>query len=339
MGPRSGVDSTAFGGWRQRHAEVTTRTLAALIGGVAALLACAALVLAVSAPDAGDLRARAGRVQSAQVIGRSAARGSPFEELRIASTSGLEARCAVRGPAAGVAPTERHPGFLLVAGYETGRVAVAFPETADVVLVACDYPFRIPERLDARSFWTALPRLRTGVLDTPPTLLLALDYLASRADVDPAAIGVVGASVGVPPATVAAALDPRARAVALLYGGGDLPLLFAHNVDLGAGWMNGLARAAVGLVARPIEPTRYAGSIAPRPTLVVNARNDPFIPRGSALALHRALREPKEIRWVDLDHFAAFHERDLLAQVTAIALEWFGRRGLLSARASAPSHP
>jgi hypothetical protein len=332
------VPSTAQG-------RSSTRTFAA---GVAVLLGIASVaVVAFWAlePGADDLRARAGRLRTASLIERSTLGGTTVEELRLTSTSGLSARCAVRRPggpgtesatsslrrargARSALPGPRYPGFLIAAGYETGRRAVTFPEARGVILLACDYPFDLPPTLEGLSFWRALPEMRRAVLDTPATLLLGLDYLASRPDVDPRSIAVVGASVGVPPATVAAALDRRPRAVALLYGGGDLPLLFSHNLDLGSAASNRLARFAVRLLTRPVEPTRYAGSLSPRPVLAVNSPADPFIPLASATALHRALREPKEIRWLPLDHFAAFHERDLLAQLTELATEWFHRQGI-----------
>ena len=303
-----------------------TRAAAAavlVVFGVAALLL---LGFVLTEPGAAEIRARGGRLAHADVLGRSGP-GAAVEELRLVSTSGLVARCAAR--AAGGAPAgARRPGFLVAAGYETGRGAVAVPPVLDAVLVSCDYPLDIPEDLDAGDLWRRLPGLRDQIVDVPATFLLALDYLAQRPDVDPDAIGAVGASVGVPPATITAALDTRVAAVALLYGGADLPLLFSHNVDLGSGVANAAAGFAVRLLARPVEPSRYAAAIAPRPALAVNAPEDHFIPRGSALALHRALREPKEIRWLPLEHFAAFHERALLAELTILALTWFREQGV-----------
>jgi dienelactone hydrolase len=307
-----------------RAGGLPTRSAAAV---VLALVGAAALVLlgfVLTEPGAAEIRARGGRLARADVLGGSAP-ASPVEELRLVSTSGLVARCAASAPAGA---RGRRPGFLIAAGYETGRRAVTFPQVADAVLVSCDYPLDIPEDLDAGDLWRRLPGLRREIVDVPATFLLALDYLARRPDVRPGAIGVVGASVGVPPATIVAALDPRASAAALLYGGGDLHLLFSENVDLGSGLANAAAGLAVRLLARPVEPVRYAGSIAPRPTLVVNAPEDRFIPRASAEALHGALREPKEIRWIPLDHFAAFHERELLAELTALAVTWFGEHGV-----------
>ncbi len=225
-----------------------------------------------------------------------------------------------------MAGSPRVPAFLLAAGYEAGRHAVTFPDVDGVILLACDYPFALPPSLGLRDVASALPRLRRGVIDTPPTLLLALDYLARRPDVD-GVIGVVGASVGVPPAVVASALDRRVQAVALLYGGADLPVLFGANFDFGSPVANRLARAIVGVLTRPVEPARFARRIAPRPVLVVNSPTDAYIPRASADALHRALGVSAEIRWLPLEHVAAFYERDLLARLTALALQWFGERG------------
>jgi fermentation-respiration switch protein FrsA (DUF1100 family) len=319
-----------------------TRALAALAAAVltAALLSAAWLALQ---PDARGLRERAGRLAYARIVETVAAGGSRVEDLELVSTSGLRARCQVRsltsdggraaarrkpGRAAPAAPRgARHPAYLIAAGVETGRRAATFPDVPDAVLAACDYPIQVPTTLEPSMFWRGLPELRKALVDSPATLLLATDYLAQRPDVDPQAIGIVGASFGVPAATVAAALDTRLRAAALLYGGADLPLLFAHNVKLGSPVADRLARLAVWVLTRPVEPARYAGAIAPRPTLVVNAPADPFIPRASAEALQAALRPPKEVRWIPLDHFAAFHERDLLQELTGLVTAWFQAPG------------
>lgn len=306
----------------------------------AALLAAAWLALL---PDARGLRERAGRVSSARVLETAAAPGSRVEDLELVSTSGLRAQCQVRSPASGggraagrrtpgrTAPAApegtRHPAYLIAAGVETGRRAATFPDVPNAVLAACDYPIQVPTRLEPSAFWRGLPELRKALVDSPATLLLATDYLAQRPDVDPQAIGIVGASFGVPAATVAAALDTRLRTAVLLYGGADLPLLFAHNVKLGSPVADRLARVAVWVLTRPVEPARYAGAIAPRPTLVVNAPADPFIPRASAEALHAALRPPKEVRWIPLDHFAAFHERELLRELTGLVTTWLRTPG------------
>jgi hypothetical protein len=258
-------------------------------------------------------------------------KGYALVDLKLVSTSGLTTRCRVRAPT-GASVGVRYPAWLMAAGMGTGRRAVNHPRVRGIVMMACDYPIKIPRKLEPKGFWRAVPEFRRGMMDAPPTLLLALDYLAHRPDVDSGSIVMVGGSFGVAAATVATALDTRIRAAALIYGGGDLSLLLVHNMDLGSALANRLGRALAWLASRPIEPTRYAGGISPRPVLVVSSPSDHLIPRASADALHATLGEPKEIRWIPLDHYAAFRERDLLAKLTGVVTEWLSREGIQQVR-------
>ena len=94
----------------------------------------------------------------------------------------LVARCAAYAPAGA---RGRRPGFLIAAGYETGRRAVTFPQVADAVLVSCDYPLDIPEDLDAGDLWRRLPGLRREIVagGTPtlaPTTPMAPGWTSGR---------------------------------------------------------------------------------------------------------------------------------------------------------------
>ena len=278
-------------------------------------------------PDAAALRARAGQVSSVRWLVTQMKPAFSLVDLKLTGSSGLSVRCRVRVPASASVGV-RYPAWLIAAGMGTGRRAVNYPRVRDVVLMACDYPVKIPRKLEPNGFWSAVPEFRRGMMDAPSTLLLALDYLARRPDVDGNSIVMIGASFGVAAATVATALDTRLRGAAFVYGGGDLSLLLAHNLDLGSSAANRIGRVVTWLASRPIEPTRYAGAISPRPVLVVSSPSDHLIPRTSADALYEALREPKEVRWIPLDHYAAFRERDLLAKLTGVVAEWLGRQGI-----------
>jgi hypothetical protein len=301
------------------------------------VLAASAFALHLATrPTSGELRERAGRVTSTRWVQTQAKAGYDLVDLKLLSSSGLTVRCRIRVPESGNVGV-RYPAYVIAGGVKTGRHAVNFRRMAvpDVVMIACDYPLNIRKLRETSRFWRALPQLRRAFIDAPATLVLATDYLTRRPDVDSGAIAMIGASFGVPAATVAAALDTRIRAAAFLYGGGDLPLLLVQNVDLGSAAANRVGRALAWLLARPIEPTRHAGAIAPRPTLMVNSPTDSAIPRASIDELYAALREPKELRWVPLEHFAAFHERELLAELTKLVTEWLRTQGFGQAEPAA----
>ena len=107
--------------------------------------------------------------------------------------------------------------------------------------------------------------------------LRGLDYLATRADVDPGRIGLMGFGQGVQAAWLAAALEPRFRFVAAIDGATTLGVL---------------AEAAATKHAALPDPSAYPGGMwpsadwdqiaatsAPRPALLLGSPGDPCRPK------------------------------------------------------------
>ena len=197
--------------------------------------------------------------------------------------------------AAGVAP----PALLVAGGRRTGRRAVLYLDTSYTgVALSCDYPWAELARLRGVRFVLRLPQLRAEILATPEALAAAATYLVQRAGAD-APLVALGASLGVPPVAAWAARDSRPRAVALLYGGGQLWRVVAANLeeDVPSPWLRLVVARALGAALRPIEPVRTVGAIAPRPLLVIASADDTWIPLESVEALVAAAGEPKRLIW------------------------------------------
>lgn len=208
---------------------------------------------------------------------------------------GLSARAPGKPPVAPVAA----PALLVAGGRRTGRRAVLYLDTSYAgVALSCDYPWAELARLRGVRFVLRLPRLRAEILATPEALAAAATYLAQRAGAD-APLVALGASLGVPPVAAWAARDSRPRAVALLYGGGELWRVFAANLeeDVPSPWLRPVVARALGAALGPIEPVRTVGAIAPRPLLVIASADDTWIPLESVEALLRAAGEPKRLIW------------------------------------------
>jgi pimeloyl-ACP methyl ester carboxylesterase len=114
----------------------------------------------------------------------------------------------------------------------------------------------------------------------------AIGYLEGLAAVDPERLAIVGYSLGSFLAVVAAADDPRVRAL-VLASGGDLPdpTPFAT-----------LVRAAA-------DPLRAARKLGGRPLLMLNGRYDRTIKASQAERLFEAAGEPKQIYWWNGGHW------------------------------------
>ncbi|HET6362892.1 MAG TPA: hypothetical protein VFH11_12670 [Gemmatimonadota bacterium] len=299
----------------------------------AGLIALAAVVAALSAYRNYDYRPRFARAAGELVAvrdstGFGAARdGKQLTEVTLVSDTGFEVRARVR--AEGTPSGERYPAAILLGGYKTGRKAVDIPaRTGNLVLLSIEYPYTGPERPRGLDWVRYFGTMRRAILDTPPAVLLAAQYLYTRRDVDPERVSVIGVSLGVPFSVAAAATDKRIAGVALLHGGGDIATMAYYAfADRGPAWIMRSLAWGLSWVAAPLEPTRYAAEMAPRPVLMVNAADDEFIPRSSVLELYGSLRQPKRIVWLESTHIASSDE-EVVDGLMSITLEWMTERGL-----------
>ena len=122
----------------------------------------------------------------------------------------------------------------------------------------------------------------------------AIDYLASRPDVDPARLGYGGISWGAITGITFAAHDPRIKAVASIVGGGNFMGTLADKVEMPKETVE---------AARSFDPVYHVPLIAPRPLLLLNVTQDQLVPRFFAESLHKAAGDGAKKLWVDTDHF------------------------------------
>jgi fermentation-respiration switch protein FrsA (DUF1100 family) len=300
---------------------------------VAIALAGVAVTAALAAYRGYDYRPRFARAAGELVAVRDstgigpAKDGKHLTEVTLISDTGLRVRARVR--AEGTRSGERHPAAILLGGYKTGRKSVDIPaETADLVLLSIEYPYTGPDRPRGLDWVRHFGAMRGAIVDTPPALLLAAQYLYSREDVDPERVTLIGVSLGVPFSVAAAATDKRIAGVALLHGGGDIAsMAYSAFADRGPEWVLRALAWGLAWVVAPLEPTRYAGDVAPRPALMVNADVDQLIPRSSVLDLYDSLRQPKRLVWLQSAHIATSDEQ-VVEELMAITLEWMSERGL-----------
>ena len=159
----------------------------------------------------------------------------------------------------------------------------------------------------------------------PRDVTAAVDHLqdCGYPGVDPARLAVAGHSLGGWAAVLAAAADPRLRAVAVFGAAADLGAL-----DLDAGRIEHeltrflattpaeFVRQRDEIIAR-LDPFDAVRSISPRPLLIVHGTDDRWVPAEQARRLHAQARQP--CRYVEIDganHDFAWH-RGRLREVVA----------------------
>jgi dienelactone hydrolase len=312
------------------------RALLAVLVGLLLLGAVGVAGLVEYQGSAAGLRARAGVLAGVDAAPLESDAVSTYHEVTLHGSSGLTAVGRLRVPRGAPPP---YPAALLMGGVELGRRVVGLPGLETIgrsaVILALDYPLG-PRRgpWEGRQFVAAIARLRTVGFDTIADVLLGLDYLDTRADVDHRRLFLIGSSMGAPAVTIAGGVDPRPAAVVALYGGGRLGSLVAHALrDPGQRhpypwWQAEILGHALGWFLTPLAPERYVGAVSPRPYLMVNGRDDRLIPRANVEALYAAAREPKAILWLGGEHVEP-DERALIHRVAGLVRDWLAERGLL----------
>lgn len=198
----------------------------------------------------------------------------------------------------------RYPAIILLGGKATGKYAIDYAlDIPDIILIAVDYPYDPRESYTIPQFLSDVPAIRTALFDMIPSVMLVTDYLWQRADVDTTRIVLLGYSFGAPFVPCLMANDHRPAVAAIVYGGGDLQSLIAHNVGRYEGKMTSeLVGVLADILLHPLEPLRYVDRISPAPLVMINGANDEQVPRKNSELLFNAAREPKKQVWIESKH-------------------------------------
>lgn len=295
----------------------------------AALLATASLILVIGSATAWLLRDPLPHFQSRRSALAEVVEGEPVVDdgylltaVRLTATSGLALNLMVRRALADSTAT-RLPLAVILGGHYTGREAARMlGETRGVVIAALSYPYDGSPRPDVIEFLRDIPRIRGAFLDTPPAVMLALDYLLRRPDVDTTRVEAIGVSLGAPFICVAGSLDTRITRVWALHGSGGsyAPLKANMRRSIPFGPLRAVAAGVANVIINGprLDPVRWVSRISPRPFVMVNASEDERLPKAAIESLYAAAREPKELVWMSGLHVHA--DRETIERLVAIVM-------------------
>jgi len=160
---------------------------------------------------------------------------------------------------------------------------------------------------DALPFFGVYPYYsRDALIQTVIDLRRAVDYLETRAEIDPKRIGYIGASMGGILGAMFAGVDERVQAPVLLVAGGNWKIMMDKSI-LSIFRENRENRPAKEIeralkAMEIVDPIHWVGRISPRPVLMINGDADDVVPVEANKALHEAAREPKKVIWYKGGH-------------------------------------
>jgi hypothetical protein len=262
---------------------------------------------------------------------------SQIHNARLLATSGLVVDVSVRRQLSDT--IGRLPLVVLLGGHVTGaRATEMVGDTPGVLVAAVSYPFEGDLRPSKLTFLKQIPQIRGAFLDTPAALMLALDYLLSRPDVDSTRVEGVGVSLGAPFITIAGALDPRFSRIWAIHssGGSYGPLEASMRHSISNAPLRYLSAAVANVIINgpSLAPDQWVARIAPRPFIMVNAEDDERMPRENVELLYRSASLPKEQIWMTGGHIHA--DQHTIQRLVAIVLSRVNARTPRESGRSAP---
>jgi dienelactone hydrolase len=176
------------------------------------------------------------------------------------------------------------------------------------------------------------PRLLLGALvQGLEDVRRTVDVLASRPEIAPDRIGIMGISLGGIAAGSAAGIEPRLNRAMLILAGGDEMAIIHHARETRelSQLIQALSaddRAVVEQAIAAVDPLRHAAELRQRAVdgkvLMVNAAKDEVIPRACTEKLAAALGIGDKVRWLDgLGHYTAIAA---LPQILEEMVAFFG---------------
>lgn len=305
------------------------RTLLKILGyGLAATLLVAAVALVWLHHDAGKplepwFEARHGALAAMELLESEGADEQRSELITLTSDSGLAVTLRVFRHASVDKPL---PVLMVLGGHRTGSDAAnLFGDVGKRAIIALDYPYEGPERVRGIiPIAKTIPLARQAFRDTPPAVELVVDWLTEQSWVDHSQIVIVGASLGVPFAALAAARDERISGLLLVHGAADnekwIEIQIARRNDF-APLHKPVAKIIHWMAYGPTYDTaRNVAAVAPRPVLIIGARDDERTPAGQTEKLFAAAGEPKWLRWTEGAHIQPGRQQ-IVADLLAIADE------------------
>ncbi len=170
--------------------------------------------------------------------------------------------------------------YFLKSGYAVLRLDIA--NHGDRKIDDYDFSFT-----DGYRYWT-----RDIIIQTVFDLRRAVDFIATRKELNVERIGYYGISLGGIIGTIFTGVEPRIKVPVITIAGGGMHLMFG---------MDALSDDTKDYLSM-IEPNNFVKKISPRPLLMINAENDDIVPPIMSKLMFKIAKEPKEIIWYPTKH-------------------------------------
>ena len=232
-------------------------------------------------------------------------------------------------------PSHPLPVLFILGGLETGFDSVQHvSDIGDNILVGYNWPInsKLPKGI---SILTESPRIYKGIYKSPGQIAKAIEWVSDQSWSEKEKISLLGFSIGaIASPAVQHIIENRGITnigwTVLAYGGTNIGQLVNSNPNIKPKWAKPLFGWIIQLLFNPIDPKEHLEYISGN-FLLINGKDDEFIPKESSLLMQKLTPSPKNIILLDGKHMGVGEkQKELLSIIIKETRMWLKQNGAIN---------
>ena len=232
-------------------------------------------------------------------------------------------------------PSHPLPVLFILGGLETGFDSVQHvSDIGDNILVGYNWPInsKLPKGI---SILTESPSIYKGIYKSPGQIAKAIEWVSNQAWAEKEKISLLGFSIGaIASPAVQHIIENRGLTnigwTVLAYGGTNIGQLVNSNPNIKPRWAKPLFGWIIQLLFNPIDPKEHLEHISGN-FLLINGKDDEFIPKESSLLMQKLTPSPKNIILLDGKHMGVGEkQKELLSIIIKETRMWLKQNGAIN---------
>ena len=232
-------------------------------------------------------------------------------------------------------PIQPLPVLFILGGLETGFDSVQHvSDIGDNILVGYNWPInsKLPKGI---SILTESPSIYKGIYKSPGQIAKAIEWVSNQSWAKKEKISLLGFSIGaIASPAVQHIIENRGHTnigwTVLAYGGTNIGQLVNSNPYIKPKWGKPLFGWIIQLLFNPIDPKEHLEYISGN-FLLINGKDDEFIPKESSSLMQRLTPSPKNIILLDGKHMGVGEkQKELLFIIIKETRMWLKQNGAIN---------
>ena len=231
-------------------------------------------------------------------------------------------------------PKQPLPVLFILGGVETGFNSVHYvSDIGNNILVGYDWPIN-PKLPKGINILTEFSSIYSNIYKTPGQIAEAIEWVWREPWTNKEKISLLGFSMGaIASPAVQRIIEDKGIAkigwTVIAYGGANIGRLLNSNQNIRPNWIKPFIGWIMQILFNPLDPKEHLSYISGK-FLLINGKDDEFIPKESSLLIQKLTPSPKTIILLDGRHMGVGEkQKELLSIIIQKTRSWLEQQGAI----------